>query len=103
MDYEVRITESAFRDLDLILDYMVFKLRNRQAAAHFHETFFKKISALSTQPKMHEIARDQYLKHRGYRKIVIGNNIVLYTVDDASREVFISRVFYGGQKYEDLI
>lgn len=103
MDYKVRITEAAFRDLDQILDYMVFKLHNKTAAVHFNDEFFKKIAPLASQPYMHELSRDQYLKHRGYRKLVIGNYIVLYTIDDEASEVFISRVFYGSLKYEDLI
>jgi plasmid stabilization system protein ParE len=48
MVYEVKIAEAAYQDLDDFLDYMVSKLRNKQAALRFHEELFKRIAPLST-------------------------------------------------------
>ena len=35
MDYKVIFTENALEDMDSIVEYLLFHLRNKQAACHF--------------------------------------------------------------------
>lgn len=35
MDYKVIFTENAMEDMDSIVEYLLFHLRNKQAANHF--------------------------------------------------------------------
>lgn len=46
---------------------------------------------------------DEFLKSKGYRKLIIDNYIVFYLVDEGNKQVIIMRVLYGKQKYEDLL
>ena len=46
---------------------------------------------------------DEYLKSKGYRKLIIDNYIVFYLVEEENKQVIIMRVLYGKQKYENLL
>ena len=47
--------------------------------------------------------RDNLLKDKGYRKLIVDNYIVFHLVSEAEKEVVVMRVLYGKQKYQDLI
>ena len=38
-----------------------------------------------------------------HRKIVIGNYVVIYTVDDTKRQVNIVHIYYKGENYLEKI
>ncbi|MDW7669905.1 MAG: type II toxin-antitoxin system RelE/ParE family toxin, partial [Bacillota bacterium] len=46
---------------------------------------------------------DEYLKKKGYRKLIIDNYIAFYLVNEEERQVVVMRVLYGRQKYESLL
>ena len=46
---------------------------------------------------------DEFLRNKGYRKLIIDNYIVFYLIDEENKQVIIMRVLYGKQKYEDLL
>ena len=47
-----------------------------------------------------EIDKSDELK-RIYRKIVIKNFIILYTIDENNSVVYVSHMYYGGRNYLD--
>ena len=39
-----------------------------------------------------------------YRRIIVNNYIILYTIDDIKNIVYIAHIYYGGRNYiEDLL
>lgn len=103
MEYEVRISESAERDIDEILQYMTEKLASHQAVADWAGELEKRYGELSKYPYMFGRSINEALRRIGYRRFMIKNYVVFYRVDDALREVIISRVFYCGQNYEKYL
>lgn len=103
MAYKVSITAAAAADLDNLLLYMIEMLHNKPAASRFYETFQTKLALLASHPLICELARDSVLRSKGYRKLVIDNYIILYTVDTKNKIVTIMRIFYGRQKYKDSV
>lgn len=52
---------------------------------------------------LHECCHDLRLRALGYRKVVIGNFLLIYHPVEAENRVYILRFFYGGRDYEKLI
>ncbi len=46
---------------------------------------------------------DEYLRNKGYRKLIVDNYIVFYLIEEENSQVIIMRVLYGKQKYENLL
>ena len=58
-----------------------------------------KIQNLKYEPKIHrEIEKIDDLQ-RKYRKIVVKNYIILYTIDDDEKVVFVSHMYYSRRNY----
>ena len=61
------------------------------------------VNNLKFVPKMYmELAKYSGTK-RIYRRIVINNYILIYTVDDLNHKVYISHFYYGGSDYINRI
>jgi len=103
MAFRVTETESAEKDIDAILGYMIREFGNVTAATAFADEIDEKYEKLEGNPYMYEESRDERLKKQGYRRIPIKNYVMLYLVDENRQEVIIARVFYGKQDYTKLI
>lgn len=61
----------------------------------------KSIQSLEHSPKLYaEIDKSDELK-RIYRRIVIKNFVILYTIDENDSVVYVSHMYYGGRNYLD--
>ena len=38
---------------------------------------------------------------RKYRRMVINNYVILYTIDKAEKNVYVAHIYYGGRNYID--
>ena len=103
MAYKIIKTDSFQRDLDATIGYLVLSLENKPATAALLDEVEKTYDSLERMPMMCETCRDPYLKERGYRKAVIRNYIMVYTVDEDAKTVSIMRFFHGRQDYAKLI
>lgn len=103
MAYKIIKTDAFQRDLDAAIGYLVLSLENKPAAAALLDEIEKTYDGLERMPMMCEACRDPYLKERGYRKAVIRNYIMVYTVDEDTKTVSIMRFFHGRQDYTNLI
>ena len=52
---------------------------------------------------MYELCRDKHLRAFGYRKVNIGNHIMIYKINELDKTVVIMRFFYGRQDYKRLL
>ena len=107
MGYRVIVSESADEDLDAILAYMIEKLENPTAAIHFADEVDKIYDNLSRHPEMFGFSLDERLAEKGYRRVAIGNFVMLYRVEEgemqAEKRVLITRFFYGKRDYGQYI
>ncbi|MGI6712242.1 MAG: type II toxin-antitoxin system RelE/ParE family toxin [Bacillota bacterium] len=46
---------------------------------------------------------DEPLKKRGYRKLIVGNYMVFYLVNEQERQVIITRILYGAGDYQTIL
>ena len=103
MEYEIRISEAADRDIDEILIYIAEKLKNPKAAVDFVNELDKKYAELEKHPFIFEMSRNKRLAQRGYRRFVVGSYVALYLVNERERAVIIARIFYGKREYDKYI
>ena len=82
-----------------IYDYISIKLNESLAAKRLFLKINNKISHLSKNPYIYSKAGKTDRLKREYRKIVIGNYIVLYTIDSNNKKVYISHIIYGRKNY----
>lgn len=82
MAYKLVVTEHADELLDNILHYLLYQLKNEQAAKHLLNEIDNIYNRLEENPLQFPISRDTYLANKGYREAVIGqmNYTIVFSV-----------------------
>lgn len=99
IQYEVKIAPIAMKQINRISDYIFEDLCAEKAAQNFTKQVKDEIEKLKYTPRMYaEIEKYDELNRR-YRRIIIKNYIILYTVDEKNLVVYISKIYYGKRNY----
>lgn len=99
MEYRVELTAEFLNEIDEICEYISKKLKNIDASNRLREKVMYNVLLLEKSPKMFaEIEKTNKTK-RLYRRIVVNNYVVLYTVDENKKIVYIAYIYYKGQNY----
>lgn len=99
--YKVIITPIAYKEISKIYEYIAEELYATKAAQNLMQKVEKHIQVLRYSPRMYPKIRKIDNLRRRYRRIVINNYIILYTIDEQKKIVFISHMYYGGKNYID--
>ena len=102
-NYSIKITPKADEDLEKIYSYISRELFSRQSAENLLDKIEESIMGLREFPFSCSYVDDEFLRNKGYRKLIINNYIAFYMVDEEKMQIIIMRVLYGRQKYEDLL
>lgn len=103
MAYDLFVTEAAHEDLEDALRYIAKDLANPSAAANLLDQVEAVYGQLKDFSMLYECCHDLRLRNLGYRKVVIGNFVLVYHPVEGEKRVYILRFFYGGRDYEKLI
>lgn len=99
--YKVIITPTAYKEIDRIYSYITEDLYAENVAKKLMKKVEDAVQRLKYAPKIHkEIEKNDELK-RIYRRIVIQNYVILYTIDEENCVVFVSHMYYQGRNYID--
>jgi addiction module RelE/StbE family toxin len=101
--YKIKFTSKASYDLDENLSYMKNELYSDSSAKKFLESVESKIMNLSEFPFSCNYVSDNFLKRKGYRKLIVDNYIIFYIVNENSKIVIIMRILYGSRKYQEFL
>ncbi|KFD42331.1 translation repressor RelE [Peptococcaceae bacterium SCADC1_2_3] len=101
--YQLKFTPIANDDLDGIYRYISEHLVAPKAANDLMDNIETSIMQLKGFPYSGSLVADDILSSRGYRKLIVKNNIVFYLIDETEKQVVIMRVLYGTQQYENLL
>ena len=97
--YKVIITPTAYREINRIYDYISEDLYAEKAAKDLMQKIEDEVQKLKYAPEIHtKIEKFDELK-RQYRRIVVKNYIILYTVDNEKEVVYVAHIYYGGRNY----
>jgi len=101
--YTILYTHSAEQDIDNLFTYIKEKLGSVKAAEKQVINIYTAVMKLETFPKCCEVLSFKKFRERGYRRLIVDNYLIFYTVDEKSKKVILMRVLYGKQKYEDIL
>lgn len=101
--YSLKFTPKAIEDLDKTYNYIAYELYAEGSAISLLERIETSIMRLKNFPFSCSYVADEFLKYKGYRKLIIDNYIAFYIVNEEEKMVVIMRVLYGRQKYQDLL
>lgn len=103
MVYKLVITERAEELLDELVYYLVFQLKNEQAASHLIERIGNIYDRLEDNPYQFPESRDRYLQHLGYREAVLADMdyVVIFRIEEY--QVYIVGFFHQLENYRNKL
>ncbi len=99
MVYKLIVTERADELLDAALHYLIYQLKNEQAAAHLLNELEKIYDRLEENPLQFPLSQDAYLAGKEYHEAVVGqmNYTVLFCIKEDT--VIIAGIFHQMENY----
>ena len=97
--YEIEFTEDAKYEIRDIYEYISKSLVAEVAAKRLMRKMRKSVMNLAESPKVYmKIEKNDKIK-REFRRMVVDNFIVLYTIDENNKKIYISHMYYGRKNY----
>ena len=97
--YEIEFTEDARDEIREIYKYISENLVAKQADRDLMRKMRNAIMDLAETPKLYMKIEKKDKRKRDFRRIVIDNYIILYTIDEDKKTVYISHMYYGRRNY----
>lgn len=97
--YRVKITPQAFRDIDMIYDYIARHLLEPGTANNLVDEIEAGIFSLEEMPNRGAPRRIGNYANKGYRQLFIKNYTIVYRVDETEKQVIIVTVKYSGSDF----
>ncbi|MBR3158400.1 MAG: type II toxin-antitoxin system RelE/ParE family toxin [Atopobiaceae bacterium] len=101
--YEIVYSPESVQDLRDISRYITSTLHSPQSARRTVAKVRDAIRSLAHMPKRHQLVSITSLATIGIRRIIVGNYLVLYLVDDDAKSVTVSRIIHGGRNLEGVV
>lgn len=92
--YRVDVSEPAENDLRDIVRYISAQLSAPMTALKMMDTIEEAITGLAVIPQKCLLVTDERLAMMGYRKWLVKNYIVFFTIDEKSKVVDVERILY---------
>ena len=102
-NYKIAVSEPAENDLRDIVRYVSAQLSAPMTALKMIDTIEEAIAGLSDIPKKYPLVSDDRLKAMGYRKLLVKNYIVFFSVDDKSNIVDVERILYARRDWLHIL
>lgn len=97
MNWDVKFTDQARRDLRDILDYISYELQEPQVAVNLVRSITKEILSLDQMPMRYRLYEEEPWKSQGLRCFPVKNYLIFYYPEETSSTVYAVRVIYGGR------
>ena len=97
--YRLKITPQAFRDIDMIYDYISRHLLEPGTANNLVDEIEAGIFSLEEMPNRGAPRRIGNYANKGYRQLFIKNYTIVYRVDETEKQVIIVTVKYSGSDF----
>lgn len=99
MGYRLIITDRAEKLLDGLVNYLLYKLKNQQAAIHLLDNIERIYDRLEENPFQFPLSMDTYLLHKGYREAVLPdmNYVLIFKIE--GNNVYVLGVFHQLEQY----
>ena len=101
--YSVEVLPRAIEDLNNIYRYYFEESLKQTVADKMTDKIEAAILGLEEHPKAHPVSHDKRLAKKGYRKLIIGNYVAFYKINEKAKLVTVARVFHGMTDYVKYI
>ena len=95
------LLDTAKAELEAIVAYLMTASGSPIPAKKFVDEFQNKINLAREQPELFGLSRIPELANLGYRTLLVGNYVVIYTYRDDA--LIVAHVFHQRQDYGNLI
>ncbi|GAB1477452.1 type II toxin-antitoxin system RelE/ParE family toxin [Bacillota bacterium] len=92
--YRVEIAEPAEKDLRDIVGYIYAQLDAPVTALKMMDIIESAVRNLEDMPEKYPAVKDERLAAMGYRKLLVRNYIVFFTIDKSNKVVDVERILY---------
>ena len=99
--YEIEFTEDCRDEIREIYKYISEKLIEKEAAKRLMQKMRKTVMDLAESPRLYAKIEKKDKMERNFRRIVVNNYVILYTIDENKKSIYISHMYYGGRNYLD--
>lgn len=93
--YKIAVSESAENDLHDIVRHISAKLFAPITALKMMDAIEESIGGLTDMPQKCPFVRDERLAAMGYRKLLVKNYVVFFTIDEQAKVVDVERILYA--------
>ena len=101
MEYSIKLADQFLEEFEEICDYISNKLKNIDASNRLKEKVIYNVLLLENSPKMCTEIEKIDRTERKYRRMVVNNYVILYTIDEPKKIVYVAHIYYGGRNYLD--
>jgi len=101
--YKIEVLPRAQQDLEDILHYISFVLKNRKAALDLLKKVDKELNIIKLFPYANSKYKTEYKLKNNYRRAVVNNYSILYTIDKKKKLITISRILYNKREIEKVL
>lgn len=101
--YEAVFTASAEKDLVQIARYFRNQLLEPKLEAEFVRCVKKEVLSLQKRPQRFPLFLDQRLAVLGLRKVMAGDHMLVYFIDEASEKVEIVRILCAKREWISIL
>lgn len=98
-DYNIRIYRKAQEDLEEIVKYL--NQFYPETAIKYYDLVITEISTLSMNPKRCALVKDEILRRKGYRYLLVANYIIFFVIKKTT--VQVRRILYNKQQYKSFL
>lgn len=89
------VSEPAENDLRNIVRYIASQLSAPISALHMMELLEEAMGGLSDMPQRCSLVADERLSQMGYRKLIVKNYVVFFSIDEKNKVIDVERILYG--------
>ena len=101
--YIVEVSESANSDLENIISYIKYDLKERIIADKYKLLFKQALKWLETVVGNMSILSEELTGHKNIRKLNVRKYILFYIIDDKNNKVFVVRIGHALMDWENLL
>ena len=97
--YEIEFTEDCRDEIREIYKYISETLIEENAAIRLMRKMRDKVMDLKDSPEIFAKIPKKGRRNEEFRKIVVDNYVILYTIDEKKKIIYISHMYYGRKNY----
>ena len=99
MIYQIRLTDDFLEEFEETCNYIAINLNALKTSDKLREKVINKVYSLRIEPRMYTQIEKLSKSDRFYRRIIVNNYIILYTIDDNENIIYVAHMYYGGRNY----